>query len=107
MLIKTDPAWDSSKKLTAARKQINQLDEAIVSLLAKRFETAAKIGKIKEKQGLPVFDPTREEGVLERVTALDANQQTRQYIWNIYRTIMENTRDFERDSQEDRTDRRK
>lgn len=100
MLMKTDPAWNSSKELTEARKQINQLDESIVALLAKRFETAARIGSIKEKQGLPVFDPTREEAVLERVTSFDPNRDTRQYLWNIYRSIMENTRQFEHDSKE-------
>ncbi|GAF35876.1 chorismate mutase [Lentilactobacillus farraginis] len=101
MLMKADPAWNSSEELTEARKQINQLDESIVALLTKRFETAAKIGKIKEKQGLPVFDPDREEAVLEGVTALDPNRKTRQYIWNIYRSIMENTRQFEHDTKSD------
>ncbi len=96
---KTREAWQSSEDLAGARQQINQIDKKIVKLLRQRFEAASQVADIKKDRGLPVFDASREEAVLERVTAMDPDKGTRQYIWNIYRSIMENTRSFEHDQQ--------
>ncbi|TLQ20223.1 chorismate mutase [Lentilactobacillus parafarraginis] len=100
MMAKTQSASSAPDELESARQSINQLDESIVDLLTKRFEQAADIGKIKKQRGLPVFDASREETVLQRVTSYHPNQETKQYIWNIYRSIMENTRDYEKHQHE-------
>lgn len=53
-----------SKKLDNWRKQIDQLDEKVLNLLAKRTEIVRKIGKFKKEQNISAFDKNRWEQVL-------------------------------------------
>jgi len=42
------------------RNEINKIDVQIIGLLGKRMKLAKKIGKLKKKAGLPVWDKMRE-----------------------------------------------
>jgi len=55
--------------LNEYRKEIDQIDEQIISLLSRRQAVAAGIGKLKRELGMEVLDPAREQEVLERLTA--------------------------------------
>ncbi len=55
--------------IVVARRRIDEIDRAIVSLLNERARYAMAIGRLKGAQGMPVHDPEREEEVLGRVTA--------------------------------------
>lgn len=48
-------------ELINLRKIIDVLDDEIVSLISERQEVVERIGKIKAKQKIAVFDPKREE----------------------------------------------
>src|SRR3954447_17830574 len=52
--------------LAGLRSEIDRIDRELVALLNRRAEIAAQIGQIKEKQGLEVWSPAREEEVLAR-----------------------------------------
>ena len=54
--------------LDALRKRIDQIDEKLLRLLNQRAEAALRIGRIKKKQRLPVYDGRREQQVLRRLT---------------------------------------
>jgi chorismate mutase len=43
------------------RKKINEIDIQIISLMGKRMKLAKKIGKLKKKAGLPIWDKKRED----------------------------------------------
>ena len=47
------------------RKAIDEIDGGLVLLLRRRIGVALEIGKYKRGMGLPVYDPSREEAVLE------------------------------------------
>ena len=49
------------------RKKIDSVDDEILSLLRKRFDLAGEVGKSKRKDGKPVFVPSREAAVLNRL----------------------------------------
>ena len=49
------------------RKEIDKIDEQILELLLKRQDIAEKIGKIKKKLHLEVFDPAREKDVIRKL----------------------------------------
>ncbi|MBS7646461.1 MAG: chorismate mutase [Candidatus Bathyarchaeia archaeon] len=49
------------EKIAALRQKIDEIDEKILLLLKERIEVSKKIGEIKQKQGIPVRDPKREE----------------------------------------------
>ncbi len=53
-----------SDQLEDWRKQIDQLDEDVLNLLAKRIEIVRKIGRFKKEQNIPTFDKDRWNKVL-------------------------------------------
>ncbi|MGV9141971.1 MAG: prephenate dehydratase [Promethearchaeota archaeon] len=57
-------------KLKELRKKINEIDKKLVSLLDQRAEIAVEIGGLKKKLKQEIFQPEREQGVLENVSKL-------------------------------------
>ena len=51
-------------ELTALRDQIDEVDKALLDLLAKRLELVAEVGEVKSKYGLPIYVPEREAAML-------------------------------------------
>lgn len=51
-------------ELTALRDQIDDVDKALLNLLAKRTELVAKVGEVKSRFGLPIYVPEREASML-------------------------------------------
>ena len=56
----------------ALRAEIDQIDEVIVRLLDRRARCAYAIGRVKRREGKPVYEPAREASVLAHVR--DVNQ---------------------------------
>ncbi len=52
-------------QLNNLRKQIDKIDESIVSLLAKRMETVKKVGRFKKKKNIPTLDKLRWQKVIK------------------------------------------
>jgi len=57
------PAPDMSE----LRQEIDSIDSEMLRLLNQRVSVAGKIGQTKKSQGLPVFDPAREQRLLKRL----------------------------------------
>ena len=51
-------------ELTALRDQIDEVDKALLNLLAKRLELVAEVGEVKSQYGLPIYVPEREASML-------------------------------------------
>ncbi|WP_407457956.1 chorismate mutase [Fibrobacter sp.] len=77
------------------RKRIDELNDELIALLNKRATYATEIGKLKKQLGLPVFDATREQAVLEKVSSLTKGPLTPESIKNIFQVIMQETRKVE------------
>jgi len=61
---------DLPQDLAAARASIDNLDAALVHLLAERFKITRQVGQIKAAAGLPPADPEREEAQIARLRQL-------------------------------------
>jgi chorismate mutase / prephenate dehydratase len=61
--------------LDKLRKQIDEMDESIVKLIAERMEIAREIGKEKKQIGTPIEDKIREQKVIEKVKNLARAQK--------------------------------
>ena len=74
------------------RKEIDQTDGQIISLLCKRAELAHSIGKYKKKTKAPVYRPDREREVYAKLgSSLKKNPKSllsQQALESIYREIM-------------------
>lgn len=57
--------------LDEIRVRINKLDSELVRLLNERSELVVDVGRLKRKQGLPVYTPHREVEVLDRALTMN------------------------------------
>lgn len=57
-------------ELYSLRRSIDNIDAALVHLLAERFKATQKVGQLKAAQGLPPADPDRERQQIARLRAL-------------------------------------
>jgi chorismate mutase len=60
----TDP------ELLRLRDSIDNIDAALVHLLAERFKCTQAVGRLKAERGLPPADPAREADQIARLRAL-------------------------------------
>jgi len=64
------PASPIDPQLAAYRASIDNIDAALVHLLAERFKITKAVGRYKATAGLPPADPGREVVQVERLRAL-------------------------------------
>jgi chorismate mutase len=63
----------TSKELSRLRDSIDNIDAALVHLLAERFKFTQQVGALKSAAGLPPADPKREAEQIARLRALARN----------------------------------
>jgi chorismate mutase len=62
-------------QLAAIRLSIDNMDAAIVHLLAERFKFTQQVGRLKAAHGMPPSDPDRERTQIARLRALAEDAQ--------------------------------
>jgi chorismate mutase len=60
----------SDPMLSSFRKSIDNIDAALIHMLAERFRITQAVGEYKAQAGLPASDPGREARQIERLRAL-------------------------------------
>ena len=60
----------SDAKLDDLRASIDNIDAALVAILAERFKITQRVGEYKAAQGLPAADPEREVVQIARLRKL-------------------------------------
>ena len=58
------------QRLDAIRGTIDNIDAALVHLLAERFKATQRVGVLKAKNDFPPADPEREKAQIQRLRAL-------------------------------------
>ena len=61
---------DARKTLDRLRASIDNLDAALVHLLAERFKCTQQVGELKARAGMPPADPDREAYQISRLREL-------------------------------------
>ena len=80
-----------SDTLAGLRRQLDDVDEQMTALLARRLTLAGEIGRIKAAQGLPVLDEAREAAVL--ASRGDLLPQRRAQVERLFRLLMAESRE--------------
>ncbi|MGV1034045.1 MAG: chorismate mutase [Microbacteriaceae bacterium] len=57
-------------ELTSIRQSIDNIDAALIHMLAERFKNTQAVGRLKAEHQLPPSDPAREARQVERLRAL-------------------------------------
>ena len=61
---------DPTAQLLSLRQSIDNVDAALVHLLAERFKFTQQVGRLKAQHGLPPADPERERQQITKLKAL-------------------------------------
>lgn len=86
-------------RLEVIREAIDGTDKELLKLLNQRMELARRIGRIKAEQGLLLFDPGREEAILDRLAAANLGPTLESSLRAIYREIFSASRRLQYDFQ--------
>ena len=73
------------------RKEIDQIDDELIALFAKRMETAEKIAAYKQANGLRVLDARHEKEKM-RTLMEKTPEDLREYVSSLYSLIFELSR---------------
>jgi len=63
------------EELSYLRSSIDNLDAALIHLMAERFKCTQRVGELKARLGLPPADPGREAHQIRRLRALAEEAQ--------------------------------
>lgn len=61
---------DAAAKIVTLRQSVDNIDNAVISLLAERFRTTRSIGELKAKAGFAPLDAKRESEQISRLLEL-------------------------------------
>jgi chorismate mutase-like protein len=80
------------------RRRIDELDKKLVELLNERSRCALEIGKIKQAECLPLYQPDREKEVLQNAEHHNSGPLTDAAIRRLFERIIDEARAAERDA---------
>jgi chorismate mutase len=81
--------------LAVLRNAIDEIDEEILGLVARRIELVHKIAEFKHSQSLPVYDPERERAVIDRLIELAPGRLDSQLVRRVFERIIDESRRVE------------
>ena len=81
-------------ELKEVRKEIDRVDNQILSLIEARFELVKKVAEIKKKNDLPIRDLEREKEVIE--SKVQKTNLPESFIRNFYRSFIDAAIEIER-----------
>ena len=80
------------------RRQIDEIDRKLVELLNHRSRCALEIGKLKQSANLPLYQPDREQEVLQNAEAANSGPLTDAAIRRLFERIIDEARSIEREA---------
>jgi chorismate mutase/prephenate dehydratase len=104
----TDSRTSSSASLTVTadakrapslanlRTDIDRVDKELVTLLNRRAELSLQIGQVKQKQGMEVWSPAREDEVVARALAASRGPMPPETLQLIFRELLSSSRSLQR-----------
>lgn len=75
-------------ELELMRKKIDEIDDELLILFKERLEISKKIAVLKKKHNMKIFDPQREQEIIDSCTQ-GANTDDKIYIEKFLRAIMD------------------
>lgn len=81
-------------ELKDLREEIDGIDAELVPLFLKRMSVSAEVAEYKRQNHMPVFDPSRERALLEKVSEC-AGEEMEEYARTLYATILDLSRSYQ------------
>jgi chorismate mutase len=86
----------TARTIEALRRRIDQLDRKLVELLNDRANCAVEIGRIKRANGLAIYQPEREQEILENAERINKGPLDDMAIRRLFERILDEARSLER-----------
>jgi chorismate mutase/prephenate dehydratase len=86
--MKKEAQSDLSQKLKKNRKELDLLDQKLLTLLNRRLRITLKIGKIKKGIGKKIYDAQREKEILDRLKRKNRGPLKKGDLEKLFTTIM-------------------
>jgi len=77
--------------LQQLRTEINKIDEELINLLEKRMDLTHEVALFKRENKIPVYDPLREQEILDRLSAKITDEH-KDAIIALYKQLFELSR---------------
>lgn len=77
------------------RQQIDALDQKILELLCERLKVVHQVGEEKRAKGIAVYDPSREEKLLDRLVKAGPAELDEEAVRTIFKAIVSQSRRLE------------
>ena len=74
-------------ELNLLRKKIDEIDDKLLILLKERLAVSKKIGEIKKRNNMPIYDPEREQEIIE-MSIKDFSDEEKIHAVRFLRTLM-------------------
>ena len=81
--------------LNEIRQQIDTVDNEIVALLEERMKLATRVSAFKQRTGKAIYDPEREQALLDKVAASVTNPEYQEAIVASFSDIMKHSRTYQ------------
>jgi chorismate mutase-like protein len=81
--------------LDELRERLDIIDEQMMLLLSERAKVVSIVADFKQHHSIPIYIPEREASIIERLRASNPGPLPGDAVERIYRTIVEEMRDFE------------
>ena len=80
------------------RRCIDEIDRRLVELLNERARCALEIGKLKHEANVPLYQPDREQEVLENAERVNAGPLSDDAVRRLFERIIDEARSAEREA---------
>jgi chorismate mutase len=81
--------------LLALRREIDEIDDHILALLAERVRKVLAVGDLKRQRGIPVYDPERERSLLDRLSAAAPSPLEPATVRRVFERLVDESRRLE------------
>ncbi len=78
------------------RIEIDRLDNELLAIFNRRADMALKIGHLKKELGLPIYDPSREKLIFDKVAQRNPGPLDNNAIKRLFERVIDESRTLER-----------
>ena len=82
--------------LCACRGEIDAIDRRLVALLNERSRVVERIGEVKQKVSMPVYEPKREDEVYANIISANDGPISHEAIRRVFERIIDEMRTLQR-----------
>ena len=81
-------------ELELMRKKIDEIDDKLLALFKERLEVSKKIGLLKKKYKMEIFDPQREQEIIDGCTQ-NISEDEKVYVEKFLRNLIDISKEIQ------------